>query len=50
MGIIYFTEKNFRGAWVIYGALGVRQYYFYTKKQAIEKYKKEFSKTHLTCR
>lgn len=45
MGIIYFTEKNVHGAWVIYGMLGVRQYYFYTKKRAMEKYKEEYRMT-----
>ena len=45
MGIIYFTEKNIHGAWVIYGMLGVRQYYFYTKKRAMEKYKEEYRMT-----
>lgn len=28
---VFAVEKNIRGAWVIYGALGVRQYYGYTK-------------------
>lgn len=31
---IYFMERNIRGAWVIYGAYGVKQYYNYTKSQA----------------
>lgn len=43
MGNIYMVEKNIRGAWVIYGALGMRQYYYYTKKDAIRKYKEECS-------
>ena len=46
MGIVFFTECNVRGAWVIYGALGVRQYYGYTKKQAEKLYKDEYKKTH----
>lgn len=29
---VYFMEKNVHGAWVVYGELGVRQYYYYTKK------------------
>ena len=41
MGIIYFTEKNVHGAWVIYGIIGVKQYYGYTKKQAEKSYKDE---------
>lgn len=24
---IYFVEKNIHGAWVVYGLLGVKQYY-----------------------
>lgn len=49
MGIIFFTERNIRGAWVIYGALGVRQYYGYTKSEAQKKYKEEYKQTHVTC-
>ena len=44
MGTIYFIEKNIHGAWVIYGALGVRQYDGYTKSEAIAKYKEESKK------
>jgi len=40
-GSIWAVERNIRGAWVIYGALGVRQYYGYTKSEAKEKYKSE---------
>lgn len=40
---VFFVERNIRGAWVIYGALGVRQYYGYTKAEAIDKYRKECS-------
>lgn len=40
-GIIYFVEKNIRGAWVVYGVDGIKQYYGYTKKQAVEMYKKD---------
>ena len=45
MGSIYFVEKNVRGAWVIYGRIGVRQYYGHTKRQAIAKYKEECKNT-----
>ena len=41
---IYFVEKNIRGAWVVYGALNVRQYYGYTKEEAIKRYKEECKK------
>ena len=35
---IYLIERNIRGAWVIYGSIGIRQYYDYTKKEAKQKY------------
>ncbi len=41
---IFFVERNIRGAWVIYGRIGVKQYYGYTKSQAIENYKEECKK------
>lgn len=40
-GYIYFTEKNFRGGWVVYGQIGVHQFYGYSKKEAEERYKNE---------
>lgn len=42
---IYFSEKNIRGAWVVYGALGIKQYYGYTKAEAERMYKDECSRT-----
>lgn len=42
--IIYFTEKNIHGAIVIAGALGIRQYYYYTVTQAKKLYTEEFKK------
>ena len=47
MGVIYFVEKNVRGAWVIYGQIGVKQYYGYTKQEAVAKYKEECKRTVL---
>lgn len=44
-GYIFFIEKNIRGAWVVYGRLGVRQYYDYTKSEAKQKYIDECKKT-----
>lgn len=38
---IYFIERNIRGAWVVYGSEGIKQYYGYTKRQAIEMYKQD---------
>lgn len=45
MGNIFAIEKNIRGAWIIYGRIGVKQYYGYTKAEAIEKYKEECKRT-----
>lgn len=39
---IYFVEKNIHGAWVVYGLFGVRQYYYYTKKEAMRRYRGEY--------
>jgi len=44
-GCINFVEKNIRSAWVIWGQLGIRQYYGYTKSRSIEMYKDEYWKT-----
>lgn len=40
---IYLVERNGRGAWVIYGAYGVKQYYGYTKAQALRLYRQSDS-------
>lgn len=45
MNDIYMTEKNMRGAWVVYGKIGIRQYYGYTKKDAIRLYREECKRT-----
>jgi len=34
-------EKNREGAIVIFGDIGRRIYYYYSKKEALQKYKKE---------
>jgi len=39
--VIDFVERNIHGAWVIYGAIGIRQYYYYTKANAIAMYRDE---------
>ncbi len=36
---ILMVQKNQRGAWVVYGSEGVKQFYGYSKKEAIERYK-----------
>ena len=38
---IFFMEKNYQGAWVVYGDIGVKQYYYYTKIEATRLYKEE---------
>lgn len=45
MKCIDFVEKNIHGAWVVWGIIGIRQYYYYTKKEAMELYKKECNNT-----
>lgn len=35
------VERNVHGAWVIYGDIGVRQYYGYTKRAAMARYRAE---------
>ena len=45
---IFFIEWNIRGAWVVYGAIGVRQYYGYTKKEARQKYEDECARILFT--
>ena len=35
---IYLIEKNIFGAIKIYGSIGTKTYYYYTKKEAIKKY------------
>lgn len=39
--IIFFVEKNIHGAWTIYGVLGVKQYYYYSRKEAMQRYMEE---------
>lgn len=45
-GPVYFMEKNIRGAWVVYGVIGIKQYYYYTKAQAKQLYIDEYNKTY----
>ena len=48
-GCIYYVDKNICGAWVIYGDLGVRQYYGYTKRQSIERYQNDWCLFEFSC-
>ena len=50
LGSIFFVERNVYGAWVIYGDLGVRQYYYYTKTEAVRLYREECERTFFVCR
>ena len=43
---IDFIKKNVHGAWVIFGVLGYRQYYDYTKTEAKRLYEKEAEETY----
>lgn len=42
---IYFVERNVHGAWVVYGELGIRQYYYHTKAESIREYVAECKQT-----
>lgn len=44
MKTTYFSERNIRGAWVVYGINGVKQYYGYTKREAERRYREEAKK------
>ena len=45
---IWAIDQNIHGAWVIYGQIGVRQYYYMTKGAAMARYKEECAKTIFT--
>lgn len=35
---VWATERNRYGAWVVYGALGVHQFYYMSKAEAVRRY------------
>ena len=37
--LVWLVERNIHGAWVVYGACGIKQYYYCTKTEAKRKYK-----------
>lgn len=39
--MINFVERNVHGAYVVYGIIGIRQYYGYPKKEAMRRYREE---------
>lgn len=41
---VWLVEKNVHAAWVIYGAIGIRQYYGYSKREACRRYREECRK------
>ena len=43
---IHFMEKNIHDVWVVYGLMGVKQYYYYTKAQARQMYIDEYNKNY----
>ncbi len=45
---IHLIERNIRGTVVIYGALGVRQYYDYTETEARRRYIADCKSTFIT--
>lgn len=47
---IHLIERNIRGAIVIYGALGLRQYYNYTITEARRRYIADCKSTFITNR
>ena len=36
--IVWLMKKNIHGAWAVSGVAGIKQYYYYTKKEARQKY------------
>lgn len=42
-GKIFFIEKNIRGAWVVYGTEGLKQYYNCTRAEAKKKYEEDYN-------
>lgn len=39
--LTWLVERNIHGAWVVCGACGIKQYYYYTKTDAKRKYKED---------
>lgn len=39
--LVWMVERNIHGAWVVYGACGIKQYYYCTKTEAKRKYKED---------
>lgn len=43
--MVFFIEKNHAGGWTVWGDLGIRHYYGYTKDEAKQKYESEAKRT-----
>ena len=38
---IALVEMNYHGAWVIYGDIGIQQFYGYSKREAMARYRRQ---------
>jgi hypothetical protein len=47
-GIVWLVEQNVHGGYTVYGSCGIRQYYGYSKSEAITKYKELYNKEYFT--
>lgn len=47
---IYFVERNGQGYWVIYGLAGVRKYLYYSKAEAMKRYREYYKEHYLRNR
>lgn len=43
------VDRNVHGAWVIWGGIGIRHYYGYTKQEAIRRYRAEWAAKIIIC-
>lgn len=48
--VISLVERNVHGAWVVWGQNGIRQYYGYSKSEAMQKYRNECLNTNFCSR
>lgn len=46
---IWWIELNIYGAWVIHGCIGIRQYLYYTKREARRMYIEEVHAKRIAC-
>lgn len=48
--LLFFSERNIHGGWTVYGQIGVRQYYGYTKKEAEAAYRAAARANLIVCK